>query len=712
MSSPSDSSGGERADGADEAPETVLPGTAVPGAGAKGRRFRLPGAAFVRAHRRGLRRISAAAVGAAVAVAVLFGSGGSLPQGGVGYADAPLRSYAASGEASVVAVSGKNITIDQVLGVLERAHRLAVEQGASMDPQVAQAAAELGMLYTTYRVQQEAIRAASGILDPRDGSVVGGTGSRDGAEELGGEGDEGQGGDLPGGTVDVGSATEASHVRGVNDEPVDDPGTGGSHDHEAGTDTHDHATLVTREDLVLAAQRLALLMDPSAADALIVAPVPATGAGSAAGSGDPGLRQNLVSIVDAFGGSTAGFANGRIPVAVLCSLEFAPGHRLRCDAAERLTALNEEYEKRFGRSIPITDSYRTYEAQVTLRATKPALAAIPGTSNHGWGIAVDLGVPINTGLSAEYAWLRVHGPDYGWDNPGWARLDGSKPEPWHFEFFAAGVIPNRALDVSDIGTEDDPRYRPPEKPKPGDEPDAIPAKDTKGSKDGGKGSGSGDPSKDPGDGSPPSSKPPEPSPKPTPSPSKPKPSPSPSPSPSEEPTPTPSPSPSPTEEPTPTPSPSPSEEPSPSPSPSEPGEEPSDPGDPDDEPGEPSGEPTEPGDPGDDSGESCDESTDESGEPGDDDGTAGEEPGDGSDDDSGSGDGAEEDPSCDAGDGGTGDDGEPDTEQSEQSEPSDEPSTRTDAMTAVVGSTTAAALARRRDEDGQDSEGEDSDGEE
>jgi hypothetical protein len=25
-------------------------------------------------------------------------------------------------------------------------------------------------------------------------------------------------------------------------------------------------------------------------------------------------------------------------------------------------------------------------------------------------------------------------PRYGWFHPAWAELDGSKPEPWHWEF--------------------------------------------------------------------------------------------------------------------------------------------------------------------------------------------------------------------------------------------------------------------------------------
>nr|WP_242504066.1 M15 family metallopeptidase [Promicromonospora panici] len=102
---------------------------------------------------------------------------------------------------------------------------------------------------------------------------------------------------------------------------------------------------------------------------------------------------------------------------------------LRCDAAERLTTLSDEFERVFGYPSPITDSYRTYAQQVILAGTKPHLAAIPGTSNHGWGLAVDLGHPIAGDSSAEYAWLREQGPDYGWDSPSWGRLGGMKPEP-------------------------------------------------------------------------------------------------------------------------------------------------------------------------------------------------------------------------------------------------------------------------------------------
>ncbi|TGJ96041.1 hypothetical protein DLJ96_09685, partial [Actinotalea fermentans ATCC 43279 = JCM 9966 = DSM 3133] len=183
---------------------------------------------------------------------------------------------------------------------------------------------------------------------------------------------------------------------------------------------------------------LAELMGPAYALAA-VGVVPADGAAPAGGT----LADQLAAAVAKYADSTSQYANGQLPDSVLCPLAFAPGQSLRCDAAEQLEALAAEYQKAFGKPLRITDSYRSYEDQVAVKAAKPFLAAVPGTSQHGWGLAIDVGSPVSTGASAEYRWMRLHAPDYGWDNPTWARPDGRKPEPWHFEFYAAGAMPDR-----------------------------------------------------------------------------------------------------------------------------------------------------------------------------------------------------------------------------------------------------------------------------
>lgn len=109
------------------------------------------------------------------------------------------------------------------------------------------------------------------------------------------------------------------------------------------------------------------------------------------------------------------------------------GHRLRADAADAWLALMEKARSE-GVQIRITDSYRSYEAQVDVYRRKPNLAAKPGTSNHGWGLALDLDVG---GFSGRvYKWLAKNGPDFGWVNPDWAHDGKGKEEPWHWEFVA------------------------------------------------------------------------------------------------------------------------------------------------------------------------------------------------------------------------------------------------------------------------------------
>ncbi len=500
------------------------------------------------------------ALATVIATGVLFTAAASVPAspGSGNDGDLPIRLYGVLESVSVgeTETAPEGVSLGQIVAVLERAESEAREQGPDFSPAVAQAAAELGMLYTTYQMQQlafgenneglrieeaPAVRASEKDADAPASGAEKDPAEKDDAKNDGGDKgtDKKDGTEKPAPEEDTPPAVEVANELTSETEP---------HSEDA------HAGYITYDQVVIAAVRLANMLDPSVPNALV----------EVEGADEPegfSLRESLLDVVTMFGGSTLGYANGRIPADVLCPLEFAPGHMLRCDAAERLTALNALFEEEFGYPIPMTDSYRSYEAQVSLAGIKPHLAAIPGTSNHGWGLAVDLGNPIAGGNSPEYVWLRLHGPDYGWDNPSWAQLGGAKPEPWHFEFFAAGSIPNRAIDPSDVGTwtptdSTSPRYKPALDPKPGDGESADgPRKPaTK-------------PSDEPSD-NPPSEKPSEPTPKPTPSDPTPKPT-----TPTTKPTPSPSPSPSdPSEEPSEEPSPDPSDEPSPDPS-EEPSEE-------------------------------------------------------------------------------------------------------------------------------------------
>lgn len=89
-----------------------------------------------------------------------------------------------------------------------------------------------------------------------------------------------------------------------------------------------------------------------------------------------------------------------------------------------------------GTGVPlcVTDSYRDYGGQIDVFRRKPELAATPGRSQHGWGLAVDLGCGVQTFDSEAYRWMQLNAGQFGWIHPSWAQQGGSRPEAWHWEY--------------------------------------------------------------------------------------------------------------------------------------------------------------------------------------------------------------------------------------------------------------------------------------
>ncbi len=134
------------------------------------------------------------------------------------------------------------------------------------------------------------------------------------------------------------------------------------------------------------------------------------------------------------GGPTQLYPNGQIPLSALCPLSGRPGHYLRADAAYAFERLSAAYLAANGTRLCLTDSYRSLAVQQRLFRVKPNLAAVPGTSNHGWGRAVDLCGGIQDFGTPAHEWMLANAPAYGWFHPSWAEPGGSRPEPWHWEF--------------------------------------------------------------------------------------------------------------------------------------------------------------------------------------------------------------------------------------------------------------------------------------
>jgi hypothetical protein len=122
----------------------------------------------------------------------------------------------------------------------------------------------------------------------------------------------------------------------------------------------------------------------------------------------------------------ASYGNGQLPPQAL-QLIGQGGHRLWAPAADAWQGAVAA-ARADGVELRVTDSYRTYDQQVDLAERKGlykdgGLGATPGTSNHGWGLAVDVDVSNDRAMS----WMRTNGYRFGF-------VEAVPREPWHWEF--------------------------------------------------------------------------------------------------------------------------------------------------------------------------------------------------------------------------------------------------------------------------------------
>lgn len=119
------------------------------------------------------------------------------------------------------------------------------------------------------------------------------------------------------------------------------------------------------------------------------------------------------------------YGNGQVPASALSPVG-ATSHRLWAPAAQGLTRLIDDAASD-GITIGITDSYRPLDVQRRLAQEKGlyrdgGLAAVPGTSNHGWGVATDLDLD-----SDALQWMRANAWRYGF-------VEDVPREPWHWTY--------------------------------------------------------------------------------------------------------------------------------------------------------------------------------------------------------------------------------------------------------------------------------------
>lgn len=139
-------------------------------------------------------------------------------------------------------------------------------------------------------------------------------------------------------------------------------------------------------------------------------------------------EQSWVEIGMGIEGPQNAAVNGRLPAS---ALDAIPGGKLEKDAARAWNDMRAYIGKRHGVWIAPTgpnSSYRTYAGQVyfwrIFQAGTGNTAAYPGTSNHGWGNAVD----VATTTMAYY--IRKYGARFGWSWDEGQRVG----EWWHFRY--------------------------------------------------------------------------------------------------------------------------------------------------------------------------------------------------------------------------------------------------------------------------------------
>lgn len=136
-------------------------------------------------------------------------------------------------------------------------------------------------------------------------------------------------------------------------------------------------------------------------------------------------------------------ANGRLPSSFLVAIPWDSERTLiAAPALKDLTRMNAAFKATFGHDLDIDLAYRTRQTQDYLyRELGANLAATPGTSNHGWGDAIDVPeTPPYAFGGKYYLWLKANAARFNWNhrkNLEQFTASGARnpqAEPWHFEY--------------------------------------------------------------------------------------------------------------------------------------------------------------------------------------------------------------------------------------------------------------------------------------
>jgi LAS superfamily LD-carboxypeptidase LdcB len=122
---------------------------------------------------------------------------------------------------------------------------------------------------------------------------------------------------------------------------------------------------------------------------------------------------------------------------------------------QQLSLFKERYVK--GDSGDPRKITRKFENEVWMLKKGMAPAGSPGTSNHGWGLAIDVALkvggkivqitvdpdgkkgPLDSGLD----WLFANADKFGYS---WEIKEGAQAEAWHIRYYCGDKIPQAVAD--------------------------------------------------------------------------------------------------------------------------------------------------------------------------------------------------------------------------------------------------------------------------
>lgn len=170
----------------------------------------------------------------------------------------------------------------------------------------------------------------------------------------------------------------------------------------------------------------------------------------------------------------AGQSNGKLAASLLTSVSGSQLHHLTARAWKALVAAAWS-EAGMGLTYTLGGMYRSYSSQETLfrsrytpngpgggcktwngvkwckKSSGLATAATPGTSNHGWGLAIDTAYDddLADGVGPDdAAYIQSH-PSWPWFLANAGRFGFSwelQSEPWHIRYITGDYVPQAVLD--------------------------------------------------------------------------------------------------------------------------------------------------------------------------------------------------------------------------------------------------------------------------